>query len=268
MNKILALLALFCLTATSQAAGPLALGTTTTIRDSGLLEQLQTGFYAAHGIAIRGIVMSSGQVFNAAKRGDIDIALTHAPGAEQAFINSGLGLSRTPVFYNHFLLVGPANANIKLNNNGSLSDALQSLHKQKLPFISRDDASGTYAFEQKLLAQLGIEPSGEHYIRSGRGMGPTLQLANQLQAYTLCDWATWQAYRDKLSLQAVVNTPQAKQNQYSLVTVNPNTSAYLPQASAELFYRWLTGPDGQATVEAFQRNGEQLFHAGNATSEN
>jgi len=268
MKYLIALLSIFCLNAASYAAGPLALGTTTTLRDSGLLEHLQADFYAAHGIAIRSIVLSSGQVFNAAKRGDIDIALTHAPKAEQAFIKSGLGMARTPVFYNHFLLVGPENSKLKLSDQASLAEALQSLHEQKLPFISRDDESGTQAFEQKLLMQLGIEPSGEHYIKSGRGMGPTLQLANQLQAYTLCDWATWQAYQAKLSLQPIVNTPQAKQNQYSLVTVNPNTSAHPPQASAQLFYSWLTGPAGQAAVEMFQVNGQQLFHAGMAKSEN
>jgi len=268
MKYLVALLSIFWLNATSHAAGPLALGTTTTLRDSGLLEYLQADFYETHGIAIRSIVLSSGQVFSAAKRGDIDIALTHAPKAEQAFINSGLGLARTPVFYNHFLLVGPANPSLKLADKGSLADALQSVHKQKLAFISRDDDSGTQAFEQKLLSQLGIEPTGKHYIKSGRGMGPTLQLANQLQAYTLCDWATWQAYQAKLSLQPIVNRPQAKQNQYSLVTVNPNHSSHPPQASAELFYRWLTGPAGQAAVETFQLNGQQLFHAGMAKSEN
>lgn len=251
----------------SLAQTVLHLGTTTTVRDSGLLDEIQAGFHAAHGIVLRTLVMGSGQVLKAAQRGDIDIALTHAPEAEKSFIENGFGLRRSPVFFNHFLLVGPATNPTKLKGDGSIETAYKDINRAGLAFVSRDDFSGTHAQEIKLRKKLGIQAEGRKYIKSGRGMGPTLQLADQLQAYTLTDFGTWHNFKSKLSLKELAGNDQTLINQYSLIALNPSGIPHPPPPSAEIFYRWLTSPEAQALIDNFRVDSQQLFHSGSAGKE-
>ena len=70
---------------------------------------------------------------------------------------------------------------------------MQAIAETESTFISRGDDSGTHAREKSLWAAAGIEPGGGWYVESGTGMGETLRIANERDAYTLTDRGTWLA---------------------------------------------------------------------------
>jgi len=62
-------------------------------------------------------------------------------------------------------------------------------------FVSRGDDSGTHGKEKAIWQAVGfdyetVQQAGEWYIEAGRGMGPTLLMASEKQAYTLTDMGT------------------------------------------------------------------------------
>ena len=88
-------------------------------------------------------------------------------------------------------------------------------------FVSRGDESGTNALELRLWKQAGIEPAGDWYIESGTGMGDTLNIANEREAYTITDRGTYLALKDRLDLPILVEGDPALINIYHVITLNP-----------------------------------------------
>ncbi len=92
-------------------------------------------------------------------------------------------------------------------------------------FASRGDNSGTHSAEKGLWSGAkfnytnDIQKSGVWYIEAGRGMGETLQLANEKQAYTLSDIGTYLAYKGDLDLVPIVDQGDALLNRYTVMTV-------------------------------------------------
>ena len=92
----------------SQSSRPIetiTLATTTSTRDSGLLDVLLPLFKKQTGIEVKVIAVGSGQALEMGRRGDADVLLTHAPAAEEEFMAEGHGTDRRPVMYNDFILV-------------------------------------------------------------------------------------------------------------------------------------------------------------------
>ncbi|MCG8467702.1 MAG: substrate-binding domain-containing protein, partial [Gemmatimonadetes bacterium] len=75
----------------------LILAATTSTYDSGLLEVLIETYEARRpGAAVRTVVAGSGQALELARRGDVDLAVVHAPAAEMRFVEAGHAIARTP----------------------------------------------------------------------------------------------------------------------------------------------------------------------------
>src|SRR3990172_13071330 len=85
----------------------LLLGTTTSVQDSGLLDELVKAFEATHPYAVKPVVGGSGQVLEMAQRGELDVVLTHSPQDEARFVAGGDGIEPAVVMLNYFQLVGP-----------------------------------------------------------------------------------------------------------------------------------------------------------------
>ena len=58
------------------------------------------------------------------------------------------------------------------------------------------------------------------YLSVGQGMGSTLLIANQKNAYTLSDRSTWIAFNKKENLQIVCENLPPLFNQYGIILVN------------------------------------------------
>ena len=90
-------------------------------------------------------------------------------------------------------------------------------------------------------------------------MGPTLNLASGLNAYTLTDRATWVALQKRHILDLLVAGDPALYNPYSSILVSPAKGANIKAADARTWHEWLTSPEGHKAISSFRVQGEQLF---------
>ena len=176
--------------------GTMLLATTTSTRDSGLLDELLPAFEKKSGCQVKTVAVGSGEALELGEKGDADVLLVHSPADEQEFMDAGNGSSRKAVMHNDFVLVGPAEDPADLKQAKDAPDALGRIEEAEAPFASRGDDSGTHTKELSLWEAAGIEPGGSWYIETGQGMGETLTIANQKQAYTLSDRGTFLATRE------------------------------------------------------------------------
>ncbi|HEY0363595.1 MAG TPA: substrate-binding domain-containing protein [Solirubrobacteraceae bacterium] len=243
---------------TATPSGRMILATTTSTRDTGLLDTLVPAFEHAGKCSVKTVAVGSGQAIDLGARGQADVLLVHSPDAEQTFMQQGHGASRLAVMHNDFVLVGPPADPAKVSHAAGIVPALQAIARSKSPFASRADESGTNAKELKLWKQTGIAPSGSWYIKTGQGMGPTLTIASQKRAYTLSDRGTFLATKN-LDSKILVQGGQPLQNPYHVIVVKHSGTNV---GCARAFSRWITSAPTQRVIASFgkSRYGQALFH--------
>jgi len=99
--------------------------------------------------------------------------------------------------YNDFVILGPKNDPAHLAKSKSAVDAMKRIASHRAIFVSRGDDSGTNKKEIRLWKAAGIKPHGSWYRAAGQGMGKVIQMADELNAYTLSDRGTWLAFKAK-----------------------------------------------------------------------
>ena len=247
--------------AATKASGDLVLATTTSTQDSGLLDVLVPMFEDESGYNVQVIAVGSGQAIEQASRGDADVVLVHSPAAEKKMVDAGDGVERALVMHNDFIIVGPASDPAKVADATSTTDAMTRIANAQSPFVSRGDDSGTNALELKLWAGASIEPSGSWYEESGQGMGATLQIASQRQAYTISDRATFLAQQDSLDVEILYEGAPELLNVYHVIVVNPDKHPDINIAGARAFAAFMVRSDVQDVIGKFgvDKYGEALF---------
>jgi len=238
----------------------LRLATTTSTENSGLLEVLLPPFEEAFGVRVDVIAVGTGKALRLAERGDVDVVLVHAPAAEEAFMEAGLGLERRAVMYNDFVVLGPPADPARVAESGSAAAAFARIARARAPFVSRGDESGTHKKEQALWRAASVQPGGPWYLEAGQGMGATLTLADEKQAYTLADRGTYLALRDRLELTVLYQGDPQLLNPYHVIVVNPARNPQVRVREARALARWLTSAQAQGIIAGFRRGGEVLFH--------
>jgi tungstate transport system substrate-binding protein len=144
--------------------------------------------------------------------------------------------------------------------------AFRQIAEHNALFVSRGDDSGTHKKELTIWENSNTEPTFSAYRSVGQGMGPTLNMSSEMQAYTLTDRGTWLAYQSTLDLNVILEGDERLFNPYQVILVNPARYSGLNEQGARTFRDWLVSDRGQALINAFRLNGEQLFIA-NAQSE-
>ncbi len=235
------------------------LATTTSTDNSGLLRELLPAFEKHSGYKVRVIAVGTGKALRMGRDGDVDLVLVHAPGAEQKFVDGGFGTDREPVMYNDFVLVGPPGDPAGLGKAESAADALARIAASKAVFVSRGDDSGTHKKELNLWKNAGIEPKGRWYREAGQGMGKVLQMAGELEGYTLADRGTWLAFKSKSPLKIAYEGDKAMFNPYGIIAVNPQRHADANYAGATRLIQWIISPAAQKLIGEFRIGGERLF---------
>jgi tungstate transport system substrate-binding protein len=263
-NFVRAALVTFGLTATSVTAEEpfIVVQSTTSTQNSGLLDYILPGFEAETGIDVRVVAVGTGQAIRNAVNGDGDVLLVHAKKAEEQFVADGWGVERFDVMYNDFVLVGPKSDPAKVKGGLDVVVALSAVAEAEAPFASRGDDSGTHKAEMRLWGAADADPtkaSGEWYRETGSGMGATLNVASGMGAYVLTDRATWQSFGNKGNLEVLVEGDPRLFNQYGVILVNPEKHPRVRAAAGQRFVDWLIGPDGQAAIESYKLDGQQLF---------
>lgn len=248
------------------AAGPpeaIVVASTTSTQDSGLFGHLLPVVEERTGISVRVVAQGTGQALDTARRGDADVVFVHDTAAEQRFVAEGYGVARHPVMYNDFVLVGPARDPARVRGGDDVVAALQAIAAGRHTFVSRGDRSGTHQAELRLWAAAGIavEPAPRPWYRAvGQGMGPALNIASASDAYVLTDRATWISFRNKGSLEVLVEGDPRLFNQYGLILVDPRRHPHVKADAGQRFIDFLLSAEGQQLIGAFRVDGQQLFH--------
>jgi tungstate transport system substrate-binding protein len=115
--------------------------------------------------------------------------------------------------------------------------------------------------ELRLWKQAGVEPRGAWYIESGQGMGATLGIANDRQAYTITDRGTYLAFQKRVALPILVEKDKPLLNIYSVMEINPANGARVNTAGGRAFADFILSPEVQAVIKTFGVNtyGQPLF---------
>jgi len=242
-----------------KANGIIRLATTTSTDNSGLLSYLLPAFEKKTGYQVHVIAVGTGKALRMGRDGDADVLLVHAPEAEIEFVESDYGEKRHFVMYNDFVLVGPSSNTVNIQIDSDINTALQQIAESKSTFISRGDNSGTHKKEFGLWKSADISPQGKWYLEVGQGMGKVLQMAAELDAYTLTDRGTWLAYQDRSPLKILNQGDPKLFNPYHIIAVNPQRYPDINYQGANALIAWITSTAGQSLIGRFSLNDTLLF---------
>jgi tungstate transport system substrate-binding protein len=248
----------------ADAERSLILATTTSVRDSGLLDALLPRFTETSGIGVRVIAVGTGAALRMGREGNADLLLTHAPSAERALVDEGVVARRTPFMQNFFVIAGPETDPAGIARMGSPAEAIAGIVEKRTCWVSRADDSGTHKREKALFRDAGLAPNLERdgLIRTGSGMGLSLQIAGQRRCYILSDIGTFLAFQERVHLVPLSQPSPSLRNVYSLLQLDESRFARpLHREEAEALEAYLLSPSTLEEIGAFGRDrfGRALF---------
>ncbi|MCR9095361.1 MAG: substrate-binding domain-containing protein [bacterium] len=242
----------------------LILATTTSVRDSGLLDALLPAFTERTGIEVRVIAVGTGAALRMGREGNADLLLTHAPAAEQVLVDDGVVTRRTPFMENFFVIAGPADDPAGIAAATSPEDAVAKIAAAGAGWVSRSDDSGTHKREKALFRAAGLDPEAnrEGLVRTGSGMGLSLQVAGQRRTYILSDIGTFLAFQSRVDLVALSKPGPSLRNTYSVLQLDgARFERPLHTDEAEALEAYLLDPQVQQSIGNFGtlKYGRALF---------
>ena len=239
----------------------LILATTTSTVDTGLLDVLVPIFEKQTGYRVKTISAGTGQALAMGEKGEADVLLVHAPEAEKKLVDAGQATNYQLVMHNDFVIVGPASdpAGIKGKASG---DAFKAIAEKEATFVSRGDDSGTHKKELSIWKKAEIDPKGKKwYQESGQGMGATLLMASEKQAYTLTDRGTYLAQKANLKSDILSEGDKSLLNIYHVMQVNPEKFTKVNGPGGKAFVEFMIAPETQKIIGSFgkEKYGQPLF---------
>ncbi len=208
----------------------LRIATTTSLYNTGLLDELEEDFESKYPYDVEYTVVGSGAAIESGANGEADGIFVHSKADEEELVASGASLGRNTIMYNYFEIVGPEEL-----TTVTLDETLDYIRKNGT-FVSRGDNSGTNVKE--LAMWDGNLP--DDYIETGKGMYDTLVVADEMGAFTLTDDATFIANKDDFNnLVEVYRDDEFFKNEYSYHVINPEMNEYMNEEGAEDFLEYL-----------------------------
>ena len=224
----------------------------TTIVDSGFIEALIDEYPGEGSFSV--VAASSREGFALADGGAADLVFTHLAEIEDEYVEAHPAVWQQPVFESGFLVVGPPGQTV-IQSGADVVDGFSAVSAAGAPFVSRGDGSGTAAREHAIWELAAIEPVGQPwYTETGQGMGFTLQVTDQRDAFTLVEGGSFFAEASVLGLEEIAVTASPDQlltNPYRMTLVDPSETA----AGRDLF-TWMISEQGRA---AMVRVNEELY---------
>ncbi len=244
-----------------EAGQTVILATTTSTQDSGLLDVLVPLFQKKTGYIVKTISVGTGQALALAARGEADVVLAHAPDSEIYYVADGLLLNRRLVLHNDFIVVGPSGDPAKIRGIRGVVDAFRRIAEARAPFVSRGDNSGTHQLEKKVWSEAKVQPGGLWYLQAGQGMGATLVIASEKQAYALADRGSILAFKKRVHLETLVEKDPILLNIYSVLEANASRYPRVNAAGGRALADFLVSKEAQEIIRTFgvDRFGEALF---------
>lgn len=248
----------------ANAAETLRVSSTIGPVDAGMLPLLADTFSKKTGIDVNIEKAGTGATLKKAESGNFDLVMVHARKLEDAFVNAGFGTDRRDVMYNDFVILGPAADPAGIKGMKSAAEAFAAIAKAGAPFISRGDKSGTHVKEMEIWEAAGITPSGdwyEIYADGAKGNKATTLHANEQNAYTLMDRATWLTLKNDLAITPLMEKDPIMLNLIAVIRVNPEKFPQVHKDEALQFADWLVSDEAQTLIRDFGKDvyGQPLF---------
>lgn len=245
----------------------LRLATTTSTKDSGLLDAILPDFEEKTGYTVEVISVGSGEAMELGEQGEADVLLVHSPAAEKEFVDGGHADAdgRLDVMYNDFVVVGPEAdpAGIEENAKEDALKAFTTIEQEQQTFVSRADDSGTHKKELEIWKEAGITPKGDWYVEAAAGMGDVITMTDEMKGYTLSDRATWLNVGGETELKIVSEKDPSGvlNNQYGVICVNPEKNENINADGAKAFQEWIVSDETQKLIGEYgqEEYGEALF---------
>jgi tungstate transport system substrate-binding protein len=252
----------------------LIISTTTSLYDTGLLDAIKTQYEATHKVDIYFSPQGTGVALANAAAGEADLVLVHSPSSEYPYLADGTLVCRKIIAWNYFAIIGPSSDPAKVTGKNA-TEALKSIlaygrnQTGTIVWVSRNDASGTYTKEVSLWKSAGCNwttISKESWFTStGQGMGATLQVTDQKNAYTLSDLGTYLKFYGSgtIQLAALIKGPDySLLNVYSVYCVNPQKVSNVSFTQAITFIKWLVSDPGQQAINSYSvsNDSQSLFY--------
>jgi tungstate transport system substrate-binding protein len=245
----------------------ITLATTTSTKDSGLLDFLLPMFEEETGYKVEVISVGSGEAIALGEQGEADVLLVHSPASEKEFVQAGHADAdgRIEVMYNDFLIIGPQAdpAKVGTTASGDAIAAFKAIYDTKSIFISRADDSGTHKKELAIWEATALAPTGKWYVEAAAGMGDVIAMADEKLGYTMSDRATWLNLAETTELTILCEKDETGilNNQYSVICVNPDKNDNINAEGAKAFQKWLLSDEVQTLIGEYgvEDYGEQLF---------
>lgn len=236
--------------------------------DAGIVPALEKAFEEKTGIRVRHVGADTGAALELARSGTFDVVLAHSRALEEQFVAEGYGTERIDLMYNDFVIVGPESDPAQIKGLKA-AEALKKIIDTESLFISRGDNSGTHVSEKAQWQAAGLQPSGKWYriYEKGReGSVPTLKYADEQNAYTFIDRATYLVLKDQIKLQVLVEKDESLLNYMTLIPVNPQKFPGINEKGARQFIDFCTSVEGQTLIRDFGKDkyGEPLFFPNSA----
>ena len=232
--------------------------------DAGIVDVLEKQFEDKTGIIVRHVGAGTSEALKIAQSGSVDLVMVHAKKLEEKFVADGYGTKRIDLMYNDFVIMGPDSDPAQIRGEKSAVEAFKKIAKAGSLFVSRGDKSGTNMKEIEVWEQGGIKPQGEWYNiyeKGAEGNAKTIKFANEKQAYTIMDRATYVTMKKDLNLKILVEKDNVLLNYISIIPVNQQKFPSVKYAEAMKFVDWLTSREGQTIIRDFGKDkyGESLF---------
>lgn len=244
---------------TGESLQSLRLASTTSTRDSGLLDVLLPVFEQQNDCKVTLIAVGTGAALKLGRDGEADVVLVHACSAEEEFMDAGHGVRHESVMHNFFLIAGPADDPAKVKGLAA-AEAVRKIAESQQPFVSRGDDSGTHKRELEIWKQAGGRPAWDGYIESGQGMGQSLIMADEKNAYILTDEGTWIKQSADFRIVPLVSGAEHLKNPYGVMVVDPGKHPAINAKLAEAFVDFLISERAQRLIADYRANEQPLFH--------
>ena len=250
-----------------EAKGTIILATTTSTKDSGLLDAILPEFTAETGWEVDVVSVGSGEAMEMGMNGEADVLLVHSPAAEAEYVEGGHADAdgRMDVMYNDYVVVGPEAdpAGVAANAADDAIAAFAAIMENEAVFVSRADDSGTHKKELSIWEKAELAPAGDWYIEAAAGMGDVITMTDEKAGYTLSDRATWLNVGGNTALQIVCEKDPSGvlNNQYGVICVNPEKNENINNEGAKAFQQWIVSEATQALIGEYgvEEYGQALF---------
>ncbi|MDE0132826.1 MAG: substrate-binding domain-containing protein [bacterium] len=230
----------------------------TTLVDGKLLERVAADYEAQRpDVRLSVVGAPTARALALAEAGSADVTVTHDPSLEERFISEGRAELAVEVFSSRFILAGPRRGSASLGGVSAV-EAFKRIAEQGHLFVSRADGSGTHQVEKEIWDRAGLDPtSREWYVETRQGMGLTLQVASQREAFVLVELSVFLTAEETTGLVDAALDPVGLDNSYRAMAVkgSPVTDESLA------FVEWLGSQRGREAVRRanLELYGVQIF---------